>query len=47
VHRYPDAGHGFNCDDRDAFHPPSAELAWSRTLAWFGRHLAGEGSELT
>lgn len=39
VHRYPEAGHGFNCDDRDAFHPESAELAWSRTLDWFGRHL--------
>jgi carboxymethylenebutenolidase len=47
VHRYPEAGHGFNCDDRDAFHRPSAELAWSRTLDWFGRHLAGERSALT
>jgi carboxymethylenebutenolidase len=46
VHRYPDAGHGFNCDDRDVFHAPSAELAWSRTLAWFDRHLSDEGGEL-
>jgi carboxymethylenebutenolidase len=47
VHRYPGAGHGFNCDDRDVYDAPSAELAWSRTLEWFGRHLAGEGSQLT
>jgi carboxymethylenebutenolidase len=39
VHRYPEAGHGFNCDDRDAFHPASAAAAWGRTLDWFGRHL--------
>jgi len=40
--RYPDAGHGFNCDDRpDAFHAESASDAWQRTLAWFGAHLAG------
>jgi carboxymethylenebutenolidase len=43
LHRYPGAGHGFNCDDRDAFEPASAALAWERTLDWFGRHLAGSG----
>jgi carboxymethylenebutenolidase len=37
--RYPEAGHGFNCDARDSFHPASAADAWSRTLAWFDRHL--------
>ena len=41
VHRYPDAGHGFNCDERDAFHADAAGAAWARTLEWFGRHLAG------
>jgi len=40
VVRYPDAGHGFNCDDRDAYHEPSATDAWARTLAWFDQHLA-------
>jgi len=39
VYRYAEAGHGFNCDDRDAFHEPSAAVAWARTLAWFGRQL--------
>lgn len=33
IHLYP-AGHGFNCDERPDFHPESAALAWSRTLAF-------------
>jgi carboxymethylenebutenolidase len=40
VVRYPDAGHGFNCDDRDAYHEPSATDGWARTLAWFDQHLS-------
>jgi carboxymethylenebutenolidase len=38
--RYPDAGHGFHCDARSAYHEPSARDAWSRTLAWLDAHLA-------
>ncbi len=37
--RYPDAGHGFNCDDRAAYDEGAATDAWRRTLAWFGAHL--------
>lgn len=40
VVRYPDAGHGFNCDDRSAYEPASAADAWARTLAFFDAHLA-------
>jgi carboxymethylenebutenolidase len=40
VVRYPNAGHGFNCDDRSAFVPDAAADAWSRTLDWLGTHLA-------
>ena len=36
---YPDAGHGFNCDDRDDFTPDSAQLALDRTLVFIGEHL--------
>src|SRR4051812_39957683 len=39
--RYPEADHGFNCDARESHHPESAADAWSRTLDWFDRHLAG------
>jgi carboxymethylenebutenolidase len=38
--RYPDAGHGFHCDARSAYHEPSARDAWARTLAWLDQHLA-------
>jgi carboxymethylenebutenolidase len=39
--RYADADHGFHCDDRAAYHAPSAADAWTRTLDWFDKHLAG------
>ena len=35
---YP-SGHGFDCNDREDFHPPSAGLALERTLAFLERHL--------
>jgi carboxymethylenebutenolidase len=34
------AGHGFNCDERNAFEPVSAELAWSRSMDWLNRHAS-------
>lgn len=38
--RYPDAQHGFHCDDRpEVFDAPAAADAWARTLAFFERHL--------
>jgi carboxymethylenebutenolidase len=36
---YPDAGHGFNCDERGSYHEASAKDAWSRTLSWFEKHV--------
>ena len=36
---YPDAGHGFNCDDRDSYNQAAAEDAQARTLAFFNEHL--------
>lgn len=39
VVRYPDAGHGFHCDQRDSYHPASAQDAWRRTLQWFATFL--------
>lgn len=32
---YPEAGHGFSCDERPDYHPESAELALARTLKFF------------
>jgi len=39
VHVYPNAGHGFNCWDRGAYHAPSAALAHGRTLQHFASTL--------
>jgi carboxymethylenebutenolidase len=36
---YPDAGHGFHCDERASYHAPSAAQAWERTTAFFAKHL--------
>ncbi|HEY6275313.1 MAG TPA: dienelactone hydrolase family protein [Streptosporangiaceae bacterium] len=41
VVRYPDAGHGFHCDERGSYAPAAAADAWSRTLAWLVTYLTG------
>ena len=38
LYRY-DADHGFNCDERPAYHPASAQLAGTRTQQFLERHL--------
>ncbi|GAA5190234.1 dienelactone hydrolase family protein [Rugosimonospora acidiphila] len=43
--RYPDAGHGFNCDDRaDHYQPAAAKDAWARMLGWLDRHVARDAA---
>jgi carboxymethylenebutenolidase len=40
VVQYPDADHGFNCNDRPAvFNAAAAAAAWERTLSWFDRYV--------
>ncbi|MCZ6646724.1 MAG: dienelactone hydrolase family protein [SAR324 cluster bacterium] len=39
VHTYPDAEHGFHCDQRASYHEASAKQAWQRTGEFFGKHL--------
>jgi carboxymethylenebutenolidase len=36
---YPEAGHGFNCDDRASYHEASAKDAWEKTKSFFAQHL--------
>ena len=36
---YPDADHGFNCDERDSYHEASAKDALTRTLSWFDKYV--------
>lgn len=37
---YPEAGHGFNCDERATFVPSAAADAWQRTLAFLDARLS-------
>ena len=37
---YPDADHGFMCDERPVFHPAHAKEAWEKTVAFFKKNLA-------
>ncbi len=38
-HIYPNAGHGFFCDERPSYSQAAADDAWPRTLEWFKKHL--------
>lgn len=40
AHFYPDVNHGFHNDTTPRYDEAAAELAWSRTLEFFGAHLA-------
>jgi carboxymethylenebutenolidase len=39
IHVYPGAQHGFNCDERPSYDKASADIAWSRSLAFFAKHM--------
>ena len=39
IYVYQEAGHGFDCEARGDFHPPSSQLARERSSAFFKQHL--------
>jgi carboxymethylenebutenolidase len=39
AHIYPDVNHGFHNDSTPRYDQAAAELAWTRTVDWFNRHL--------
>jgi carboxymethylenebutenolidase len=39
IYVYPDAQHGFHCDERGSYHERSANLAWQRTLSFLQKNL--------
>jgi carboxymethylenebutenolidase len=41
IHIYPNVNHGFNNDTSSRYDKPAADLAWSRTIAFFKEHLGG------
>jgi carboxymethylenebutenolidase len=36
---YPNANHGFNCDERASYNKAAADDAWGRTLSWFEKYV--------
>ena len=45
IHMYPGANHAFNNDTNAArYNKEAADLAWSRTIAFFKKHLAADGA---
>jgi len=36
---YPQAGHGFNCDERSSYNEAAAKDAWTRTVGWFDKYV--------
>lgn len=39
IHVYPDVNHAFNNDTSDRYNKAAADLAWSRTIAFFTENL--------
>jgi carboxymethylenebutenolidase len=39
IYVYPGAQHGFSCDERASYDKGSADIAWQRSLDFFGNHL--------
>ncbi|MFG1461865.1 dienelactone hydrolase family protein [Xanthobacter sp. DSM 24535] len=39
---YPDATHGFNCEERGSYHAASAQQALERTLFWIAQFVEGQ-----
>jgi carboxymethylenebutenolidase len=39
IYVYPDAGHGFNCDERGSYQEAAAKLAWKRSIDFLRKHI--------
>jgi carboxymethylenebutenolidase len=39
IYVYPDAQHGFFCDERGSYNEAAAKLAWERSTAFLQQHL--------
>ena len=39
IHIYPDAQHGFSCDERASYDKTSADVAWPRSMDFFAKYL--------
>jgi carboxymethylenebutenolidase len=39
IYAYPDAGHGFCCDERGSYNEAACKLAWQRSLEFLKKHV--------
>jgi carboxymethylenebutenolidase len=39
IYVYPDAQHGFHCDERGSFQDAAAKLAWQRSMAFLVKNV--------
>lgn len=39
VDRYPEADHGFHCNDRGSYHEASSKVAWAKTIQFLDDHI--------
>ena len=39
IYVYPDAQHGFHCDERGSYNEPAAKLAWQRSMAFLQKNV--------
>ena len=39
IYVYPNAQHGFHCDERGSYNAEAAKLAWQRAMAFLGKHV--------
>jgi crotonobetainyl-CoA:carnitine CoA-transferase CaiB-like acyl-CoA transferase/dienelactone hydrolase len=41
VDRYPEADHGFHCNDRSSYHEASSKVAWAKAVQFLDEHVGG------
>jgi len=39
IYTYPDAAHGFHCDERASFNEAASKTAWPRTMELLKKHM--------
>jgi carboxymethylenebutenolidase len=39
TYTYPDAPHGFTCDERASYRKEASDLAWTRTYEFLAKHM--------
>ena len=43
IYVYPEAQHGFHCDERGSYNEAAAKLAWQRSMAFLQKNVRSRG----